>query len=82
MECSDVSGAVAYGRIYKNGVAYGAEHSVNRTPGSLDVTEDVSSISAGDTIEIWLKASVSYAYLTSMTIKAQFATHVAAFTEY
>ena len=82
LECADVSGAVAYGRIYKNGVAYGAEHSVNKTAGSLDVTEDVSSISAGDTIEIWLKASVSYAYLTSMTIKAQFATHVAAFTEY
>ena len=79
---SDVSGAVAYGRIYKNGVAYGAEHSVNKTVGSLDVTEDVSSIKAGDTIEIWLKASGSYAYLTSMTIKAQFATHVAAFTEY
>jgi hypothetical protein len=58
----------AYGRIYRNGVAVGTERS---TPSSTYVTfsEDVLGWSAGDTVELWVKAASTYtAYVRNFRI--------------
>lgn len=45
-------GITAYGRIYKNGVAFGTEQSTSAAAGE-DFTEDLE-FDAGDTIELWI----------------------------
>lgn len=49
------TGPQAYGRIYKNGAAVGTERT---TTTSATYSEDISSISAGDLIQIYAKKTV------------------------
>ncbi len=49
------SGNTAYGRIYKNGVAFGTERST--TSASAVVFSEDLSFSDGDTCELWIKNS-------------------------
>lgn len=49
------SGPIGYGKIYKNGVAFGAENNAPTTT-PVEVFEDLA-FSQGDTIEIWGKCS-------------------------
>jgi len=58
------AGATAYGRVYKNGVAYGTERSNNTTGGGVQYSEDLS-FSGGDSIEIYGKISATYAATVS-----------------
>jgi len=46
------SGGGAYGKIYKNGVAFGAEHSTSSTA-YVTFSDDLSPWAVGDTIELW-----------------------------
>jgi hypothetical protein len=46
---------LAYGRIYKNGVAYGTERSVTNSS-NVSFSQDLA-FEAGDTIEIWLRTA-------------------------
>ena len=63
-----------YARIYKNGVAYGDEHSTSSS--TFTTYDDTLSFSAGDYIELWAKSSTSsvstsarlYIYVDSNTI--------------
>lgn len=67
-----VAGGTTYGRIYKNGSAVGTERSVSGT-GSGSWSEDIGSLSAGDTIELWGKYSGSGAgYLTGFQLRNAF----------
>ncbi len=73
----------AYGRIYVNGVARGPEQSTNFATGEKTITETISGIVAGDTIEVWLKASETPACGSSngeMTIRAQLTEYLGAFS--
>ena len=47
----------AYGRIYKNGVAFGTER-INGTTSYVTYSEDLSFVQ-GDTLELWVKADTA-----------------------
>jgi len=47
------SGVTAYGRIYKNGAAFGTEQT-NATTSYVEKSEDLA-FRFGDTVELWLK---------------------------
>jgi hypothetical protein len=49
---------IQYGRIYKNGVAFGTERSTLTNDYSAVYSEDLA-FSNGDTVELWLKANVA-----------------------
>lgn len=67
-----VAGGTTNGRIYRNGSAVGTSRSVSGT-GSNSWDENIGSISAGDTIELWGSFSGSGAgYLTAFTLKNSF----------
>ncbi|HHV79102.1 MAG TPA: hypothetical protein GXX40_05750 [Firmicutes bacterium] len=55
---SDTSGTYAYGRIYKNGVAYGTEWSVGASGNLITETEDLA-FTAGDLVQLYLRRSGS-----------------------
>lgn len=59
---TDSGSQTGYGKIYKNGVAEGAEFSVVSSGGSAQTanngTESVT-VAAGDTVELWLKVSAT-----------------------
>lgn len=54
----------AYGRIYRNGVAVGTER---QTAGTTEFSEDISSWSAGDEIQVWTKWTGDGAQNTSIS---------------
>lgn len=67
-----VLGGTTNGRIYRNGSAVGTSRSVTGT-GTSNFSENIGSISAGDTIELWGSFSGSGAgYLTAFTLKNSF----------
>jgi hypothetical protein len=55
-DLSTTTGRIAYGRIYKNGIAFGSEQS---TSSDLMVTfsEDLSSIALNDLIQLYIKTN-------------------------
>ncbi|MDL1163684.1 phage tail protein [Yersinia pestis] len=55
-----------YGRIYKNGVAFGLERYVNSTS-QITFTEDLSA-QAGDTLEFWFKSTNGSIALQEMSV--------------
>jgi hypothetical protein len=52
------SSTTAYGRIYKNGVAYSSVSSKYNT-GYSEFTKTVTDIDSGDTIELWIRSNSS-----------------------
>lgn len=52
------SGGTAYGRIYKNGVAFGTEQSTTSAYSSFVTKTENLAFTAWDTISLWLKAGV------------------------
>lgn len=52
------SGGTAYGRIYKNGVAFGTEQSTTNAYSSFVTKTENLAFTAWDTISLWLKAGV------------------------
>ena len=63
-------GITHYGRVYKNGIAYGTERT-NTTTVSVLYSEDLS-FNDGDTIEIWGKVSsaINYTVISSFSINS------------
>ena len=60
-------GAYVYGRIYKNGVAFGSERQTTSVTG-VEFSEDLS-FSKGDTCEIWTKYNdVNNSYVSNFRI--------------
>ena len=58
LRTSSSGGAPVYGRIYKNGVAFGSERYTTSVAG-VEYSEDLS-FSKGDTCEIWIKSNDVY----------------------
>ena len=67
-----IFGGTTYGKIYRNGSAVGTERSVAGT-GTAGFSEDIASISAGDTIELWGKyAGTGGGWIQDYTLKNAF----------
>lgn len=65
------TGQLGFGRIYKNGVAYGIERSNAETEGLVNYSEDFTNISitSGDLIQLYGKRNGLLSYLENFRIK-------------
>lgn len=54
-----LSGAIVYGKIYKNGVAFGYDQNTTSTTGAIKSEDFNATLIPTDTIELWGKSDAS-----------------------
>ena len=65
---ADAAGRTAYGKIYRNGAALGAEHSIEDTV-YTEFSDTNLLFEAGNACELYVKASTGKAYSKNLKLK-------------